>query len=158
MVTKYGLRKSAGLSLAVVAALGLSLMPLAVPQRAAAQEHSAAQPGAHPMNVGLPKPDTGQPNGRSSWQNWSGRQAFFGQATCLGGPGSLFYDPLLESPFGNQPAAFAWGNPGMQGWFGGPAATSWYGYTSSQLTGWSYSSFNLSPVPGSCGGFQALTP
>jgi hypothetical protein len=173
MAMNVELRKSAGLCLVVAALLGFSLVSFAMPERVAAQARPTGQPGAHPMNAGLPKLSTdlpgpmnaespklstGQRDRNTNSPYWDGRQMFPNLQACSANPYSLSYDPLAAFSIGAQASVYPWRNGEMQGIPSGPDLMSWYGDTSGQAAWWPDSSANLNPVLGFCGGFQGWLP
>lgn len=158
MLTKIGLRKSSGLCLAVVAVVGLTLVPVALPERVAAQERPATQAGAHPVNPGLSRPAPELRNQFTNPPSWFGRQTFPNIQSCSGWPNAFSYAAVSGSPFADQFSTFGWSNAAMQSSPGGPDAMFWFGYGSGQMLWWSYPNFNQQPGLGFCGGFQPLIP
>jgi hypothetical protein len=148
------LRKAAGLGLALVAALGFTLIqmiPAAAQERATQQQRPPVQalPGAHQYHPGLPNRFNGVPE-------WPTRQAFPIMQMCAGAPYSPFYGPLSGSPIATQTSAFQWTDNGMQGSLSGPDSLSWYGAGGMQAAWWSYPYATTNPALSSCGGFQGF--
>lgn len=171
MLIKTVLQKSPGFCLALVIALGFSLVSFGIPERAAAQARPTVQAGAHPidpgpqklgtrepdpMNAARPILNPGQPDRFANPPPWDGRRMFLNLQACGGYPSSLFYNPLPGFSIGTQASGFPLGMSGVQGILNGPDLMSLYNYSSGQGVWWPDSYASLNPLLASCGGFQGF--